>query len=244
MLRILYAGFTLLLLLSSCQSTKSLEQSAVNGMRHWVSIQKFPCFGHCQVYKISAYRNGLVILEGKEYMDKTGVFFTELSADKIKKLSRIEKKLNLNSIKEEYMVHIADLPITDIALYDENGALVKEVKANSNLPDALHDWMKEFTELIKTEKWTQIQHKNDMNNPEVIYNELVVDMDTTIQMEMLETEFAAFDLVRDKKLSPLMNLWNIKFNTDKIGKYEMLVTLRQKPGIRHVSFNRRILPRE
>lgn len=213
-------------------------------LRHLISVQKFPCFGHCQVYKISAYRNGLVILEGKEYMDKTGVFFTELSAEKQKKLNRIEKGLKLNTIQDEYMVHIADLPITDIELYDENGALFKKVKANSNLPDPLHNYVKEVADLIKSEKWTQIQHKNDMTNPEIIYNELIVDMDSTLQIETLETEYAAFDLVRDKRVSPLMNLWNVKYNTDKIGKYEMLVSLRQKPGIRHVSFNRRILPRE
>jgi hypothetical protein len=142
------------------------------------------------------------------------------------------------------MVNIADLPITEMQYFDEHGAKLKHIKANSNLPDQLHTLSKNLMELIASESWTQIQKKPDMTNPEIISNELVVDMDTTLTKESLQEEFKLYDLQAIQKVSAYMNLWSFKYDEDKIGKYEMLILLRKKNGIRSVNFNRKLLPRE
>jgi hypothetical protein len=213
-------------------------------IKHWMSIQKFPCFGHCLVYKLSIYQDGLSILEAKEHLEKPGVFFTELNKEKISKLKRLSETLGWSGYNTEYMVNIADLPVTEIDYYDNHGARLKHIRSNSNLPDGLHQLSKAMSDLIQSEKWTQIQRKSDMINPEIISNEFVVDMDSSLTKEALENEFQLYGLKAIQKVSAYMNLWSLQFDENKIGKYEMLILLRKKNGIRSVNFNRKILPRE
>lgn len=234
----------MMVLYLSCKSSQRMDVAEQETLKHWMTIEKLPCFGHCQIYQLSLYRNGLAILEGKDHMDKKGVYFTELGSSRMEKLNRLEKYIKWATVKTEYIVNIADLPMTKLKYYDKYGALVKGIEANANLPDELHSFVKEATEIINKEKWTLIQKKNEMNHPEIIYDELIVDMDSTLSVSDLELQFQNYDVKTVNRISPLMNLWLIKFNMDKIGKYEMLVLLRKKNGIRHVSFNRKVLPRE
>ncbi|MFZ1255460.1 MAG: DUF6438 domain-containing protein [Saprospiraceae bacterium] len=231
-------------LLFTCNPARKNSGNKPYELKHWLSLQKYPCFGHCQVYKLNIYRNGLVILEGKEYLEKTGVYFTELSAEKIKKFIRLSDSQNWPSYQSEYTVNIPDLPITEFNYHDEHGARIKNIKSNSNLPNPIHELTKEMGSLIGFEKWTQIQKKSDLTNPEIIANEFIIDMDSSLNVQILETEFSLYDLKSQNKLSSNMNLWSFKYDDTKIGKYEMLILLRKKFGIRSVNFNRRILPRE
>lgn len=235
--------FTVVFLIS-CRTQKEATESKMVELKHWMTLEKFPCFGHCQVFKISLYKNGLAILEGREYLEKTGVFFTELKSDKMLKLKRMSEDLNLSGYQNEYMVNIADLPITQLQFFDNHGAKIKDVKANSNLPDGLHYMSKTVSDLIQSEKWTQVQKKPDLVNPEIISNELIVDMDSSLTKEMIETDFKMYDVKALQKISAYMNLWTFRFNEEKIGRYEMLIIMRKKNGIRSVNFNRKILPRE
>ncbi len=233
-----------ILLMIGCSTQKETLSSKQFEIKHWLTIEKHPCFGHCQVFKLSVYRNGLVIYEGKEYLEKKGVYFSELSSEKMNKLKRQSDPLSWANYKNEYMVNIADLPLTELDYFDIHGAKIKHIKANSNLPDPLHTLSKTLIELISSESWTQIQKKPDMVNPEIISNELVVDMDSSLTKEMLEEEFLLYDFKALQKISAYMNLWSFQYNEDKIGKYEMLIMLRKKNGIRSVNFNRKLLPRE
>jgi hypothetical protein len=71
--------FLAILLLCSCSTQKETLVNKPYEIKHWLTLQKYPCFGHCQVVKLSVYRNGLVIYEGKENVEKKGVYFSELS---------------------------------------------------------------------------------------------------------------------------------------------------------------------
>ena len=152
--------------------------------------------------------------------------------------------LNWDSYQAEYLINIPDLPVTELSYFDENGAKRKFIKSNSNLPNALDELAKAIAALIKTEKWTQIQKKSDLTNPEIITDEFIVDMDSSLTASQLENEFYLYELKSKKRLSNVMNLWSFKYDESKINRYEMLIMLRMKPGIRSVNNNLKILPRE
>lgn len=52
-------------------------------------------------------------------------------------------------------------------------------------------------------------------------------MDSSLNVQILETEFSLYDLKSQNKLSSNMNLWSFKYDDTKIGKYEMLILLRK-----------------
>lgn len=231
-------------MLFACRSSRAPEVVEANVLKRWMSMEKFPCFGHCQTYRMSVYRNGLILLEAKEHLDKAGVYFTEIRGDRLDKLRKLDKSIPWQQLQTEYFVNIADLPVTEIHYYDLNGARIKSVRANANLPADLGDFAKELHQLIRSEKWTQLQRKSETTNPEVIYDEIIVEMDSTLTPEDMEVAFLAYGLQREKRISPLMNLWNFRYDRAAIGPYEMLVVIRKKSGVRHANFNRKILPRE
>ncbi|MBK8298642.1 MAG: hypothetical protein IPK91_15465 [Saprospiraceae bacterium] len=241
-----YGVFCLIALfgLNACKSAKDAVKPKHVELKHWLTLQKYPCFGHCHVYKLSMYRNGLVILEGKEHLEKTGVYFSQLSQDKIRSFKRMSDALNWASYQAEYLINIPDLPLTELTYFDENGAKNKFIKSNSNLPNPLDELTKTMAALIKSEKWTQIQKKSDLTNPEIISDEFIVDMDSTLTATQLENEFYLYDLKSKKRLSNEMNLWSFKYDETKINRYEMLIMLRMRTGIRSVNNNLKILPRE
>ena len=55
-------------------------------MKKNLVLQKFPCFGQCQEYKISSYDDGILILEGKNNVEKKGVYFTQINAVQLSSL--------------------------------------------------------------------------------------------------------------------------------------------------------------
>lgn len=244
--RISYGIFYFIALfgMNACKSAKDAVKPKPVELKHWLTVQKYPCFGHCHVYKLSMYRNGLVILEGKEHLEKTGVYFSQLSQDKIRSFKRLSDALNWTSYQAEYLINIPDLPVTELTYFDEHGAKNKFIKSNSNLPNPLDELTKSMAGLIKTEKWTQIQKKSDLTNPEIISDEFIVDMDSSLTASQLENDFYLYELKSKKRLSNEMNLWSFKYDESKINRYEMLIMLRMRPGIRSVNNNLKILPRE
>lgn len=233
-----------LLFFVSCSTTKEMNEKSNQVLVRWMDLSKFPCFGHCAVYDLRVFHDGLVLLKGKEHLDKTGVYFAELSKEKTDKLRKLQKSVNWPEVKEEYWVNLQDLPVTHLTIYNEHGAIIKKINSNSNLPDKVNDLAQELIELLKKEKWTQIQKKHEMVNPEVMYEELIVDLDSSLTTMVLEEEYSHLGLKTNRRVSPHMNMWVFNYNTDLVGSYELLVVLRKRQGVKYVNFNRRILPRE
>lgn len=231
-------------LLASCSSSKEMPEKHETQLVRWIELSKFPCFGHCPVYDLRLFQDGLVLLKGKDHLDMKGVYFAELSPDKINKLKKLYESISWTDLKNEYWVNLQDLPVTHITVYNEYGAIVKDIKANSNLPDKLNDLSLALTGLLKKEKWTQVQKKHEMVNPEIMFEELIVDLDSIININTLEESFKQYGLKAARKVSPNMNLWVFNYNAELVGSYELLVVLRKKQGVKYVNFNRRILPRE
>jgi Domain of unknown function (DUF6438) len=230
-------GFT------SCKSSRpSAGEKPVMPVR-WMSYMKSPCFGHCPVYRIQLYRNGLCILEGKEYLDKKGVYFAMLSKESFKNITDFSK-LNWASYDGNYFMNLPDLPSSEFIMHDENGAIIKKIKSNTNLPKEIGRLHAGIGELIRTEKWTQIQRREDMTNPEIIYSEIQLDMDSSITVEQLQLEYPQFKIEKKDRISEYMNFWLIGYDQNQVNPYEILVILRQKKGVRNAFFNRKLLPRE
>ena len=74
------------LMLNACKTTKRIEIHRTESMKKHLVLQKFPCFGQCQEYKISSYDDGILILEGKNNVEKKGVYFTQINAVQLSSL--------------------------------------------------------------------------------------------------------------------------------------------------------------
>ncbi|MDQ3141310.1 MAG: DUF6438 domain-containing protein [Bacteroidota bacterium] len=239
---ILIVGITIVVL-SSCSSSKKTEIQSKHSLVKAVVFQKNPCFGNCAVYKLTTYYSGLAILEAKDHLDKKGVYYTDLSEASNSAIQKNIKRINWTTYKDKYFMNLPDLPSTDLNIYSPEGLELKKINSNAKLPDEIYTFQQELNELVRTQKWTQIQKKDDVINPEVDYSKIQVDMDSSVSVQKVQEHFMPYNLMPEKRLSQFMNLWLMSFDESKIGKYEMLIILRKYPGVRSVSFNRKLLPR-
>ena len=232
------------LILHACKTTKRIEIHRTESMKKNLVLQKFPCFGQCQEYKISSYDDGILILEGKNNVEKKGVYFTQINAVQLSSLKNKAASIKWTDYKNSYFKNIPDLPFTELSYYDAEGHLVKSIKSNATLPSELENVQKELSQFIRLPNWTQILRKDEMNNPDILLSELQVDMDSLLTPEKLEMQFDSLHLKRISRISPYMNFWLFTYDQAKIEPYEILILLRRVPGIRLVLFNKKLNPRE
>ncbi|MBK9271445.1 MAG: hypothetical protein IPM48_07595 [Saprospiraceae bacterium] len=232
-------------LISSCSTNKKTldDQNSKDPLQPMISFKKTPCFGKCKVYKISVYQDGLTILEGIEHIEKTGVHFGQLDKTELEKLKKDLRSLPWNTYKPSYFKNIPDLPSTELRYFHSRDS-IQTIKSNTSLPNDLESIQTRLAELVESLKWTEVMKKHELNSPNHIYNEIQVDMDSSLTQEYLVKRFDKYGLKVKDRISIYMNFWLFTYDDQKITPYEMLILLRKTPGVRLVMFNRKLDLRE
>lgn len=229
---------------SGCGSTKSISsQKAEEKIQPLVSFRKTPCFGKCQVYSITVYRDGLAILEGVDNIEKTGVSFGQLSVQELEKLKKELASLPWKEFKASYFRNIPDLPSTELR-YFHRADSIQFIRSNTTLPDGLEAVQKSLAELTEKLVWTNVMKKHEVNSPNNLYSEIQVDMDSSLTPAQLEARFMPYGLKVKNRISQYMNFWLFTYDEAAIKPFEMLILIRRLPGVRLAMFNKKLDARE
>ena len=86
--------------------------------------------------------------------------------------------------------------------------------------------------------------KDDIIDPNMMYELLQVNIDTSKTIESLEKAFEPYGLKHTRRISQFMNFWEMTYDSSKVDKYEILVFLSRYPGVYSVKFNRKLELRE
>ncbi|HRI00972.1 MAG TPA: DUF6438 domain-containing protein [Saprospiraceae bacterium] len=244
MYRFYWWTFCIVVAFIACQSTKPLSQKQNEKLDFYkvLSLQKSPCFGNCAVYKITVFSNGLAVYEGKENVEMKGVYFTEIKNSQ--SLIQQIRSVQWDQFNSNYFLNIPDLPELDMKYYDTEGVLRKTIHSNTNLPSELSKINDAVIKLEQSEHWTQLLKKEQANTPEIIKDEIIVDIDSSITSQQLLQDFQFCGLKIESQLSQYMSLYLMSFNKALIGPYELLIVLRKQKGIRSANYNKKLSSRE
>ena len=115
----------LVLLASSCKSTKDAAQNAstetqtsstqevsqsANQPSVLASIKRTPCYGRCPIYQLTIMDNGEVLYAGKRFVEKLGTYSGLLTSEDLKTILIKAKEANYFELEDSYDVPIADFP--------------------------------------------------------------------------------------------------------------------------------------
>jgi hypothetical protein len=238
------AFLSFIIVVAACSPTKSMTaEKPEERIQPLISFRKSPCFGKCQVYMITVYKDGLAILEGTDNIDKTGVSFAQVPAADLDKLKKDLSALSWKEYKASYFKNIPDLPSTELKFYHKSDS-AQTVRSNTTLPaelEALQKSMAGFTEKLV---WTNVMKKHEVNSPNNLYGEIQVDMDSSLTPAMLETRFLPYGLKVKNRISPYMNFWLFTYDESAIKPFEMLIVIRKVHGVRLAMFNKKLDARE
>lgn len=219
------------------------KETEVTQISKLISLSKSSCFGKCPVYKLTIYNDGLAILESKVNMEKLGVFHMKLNEDQLSRLNKKIKNIDWNNSKPFYMKNIPDLPTSTLIFYKEDTTWHK-VESNSVMNSELESLHSDLGEYANLKTWIQALKEKEINSLDAIKNELQIDMDTTFDHSHLEKMFSAYNFKVKDRISQYMNFYLYTYDTNKITPAEMVVLARRVKGVRLVSFNKKLQPRD
>lgn len=82
--------------------------------------------------------------------------------------------------------------------------------------------------------------KDDIIDPNMMYELLQVNIDTSKTIESLEKRHLnLYGLKHTRRISQIQNFWEMTYDSSKVDKYEILVFLSRYPGD-SVKFNRKL----
>lgn len=139
-----------LIFLFGCSVTRQTENAFVV-----ISVEKLPCMGNCPAYKLSIYNNHMVIYEGKENVDKIGVYTTKISKKKFSELQEAFLNSDFFEMKNIYSARIMDLQTTYI--YFRYNEKEKKILDYYDGPEVLKELVKVVEELNEQNRWKQVK---------------------------------------------------------------------------------------
>lgn len=210
-----------------------------------MTLGKTACFGKCATYDMTIYNQGIAIINAKDNIPLSrGIYYMNLPNDFMTSLKQKINAPGWETIKNKYEINIPDLPYINLHLYYKDTLKNKLVSSNTNAPKQVQEVIELANDLVKSKQWIQIQKKDDLINPDIVYTELMINIDTAMSIQKLETEFADYKLIHSRKLSPYMNFWLMTYDINKISPYEIMTLLTKYPGVHSVRFNRKLQSRE
>jgi hypothetical protein len=221
---------------STCRplTTKDLDKLTPR-----IEMEKGPCYGSCPVYTLTIYEGGVAAYNGQRFTTRQGLHTKLLEANAYRELIKTFQSANLWSYQNAYKAQIPDLATITITYYE--GDQSKSIKGKDGRPVKIEELEKLLTAIADSGGWErQAAGENYGMPPNIIANELIVNLSAEADPNVWIIQFAKQDLQIVKRLSPNSPYWLFRFNADRIGPNEMLEWVRRDPYVLSAEFNQQI----
>lgn len=117
-----------------------------------ISFEKTPCFGHCPVYNVKIYESGFAIYEGRNFVEKMGMYATRFDSAEIEKIYNKALDIGYFDLKNEYNDPlITDLPSTISRIHF--GGQDHKIRARFNTPKRLVEFHDNLAVTLLEKNW-------------------------------------------------------------------------------------------
>ncbi len=245
-----YILFTVLsLLIFSCKSKeKIVDQSntveeQTNTSESWGNLKltysRGACFGTCPVFVMEVYDNGFAKLNGKQYVDKRGLWHLELSPAQKQNFMEAFKKADLLNKDPEYKSNIPDLPRVTFIQHD--GSNETRVTGKENMPEELKALAKTLDQIIKSNQWVAIDGELvKQDDPNVNLDEILVQFKANTTLPVWFQDKKTMGIWLKERVSEENNSWIIGYKRSEYKPDEILKLLKKDKGIKSAEFNKKV----
>jgi len=132
----------------SCKSQKATVDTLL------ISIEKTPCFGTCEAYKMEIFSSGLVALNGISNIKMIGNYQAIIEKQSLTKIQEQFRSADFFSFKSQYTGKVSDLPTT--YLFFKDGEKEKMIQDYYQAPAKLKELEKLVENLVETLHWKKV----------------------------------------------------------------------------------------
>ena len=99
------------------------------------SLTKTACYGTCPQYKLRLFDNGLIIYEGKMFVEKTGCFQFHISISQLNELLKLINEVNYFELDSLYDANVSDVQsiITEFKYKNQEKKIIDRFKGPKDL---------------------------------------------------------------------------------------------------------------
>jgi hypothetical protein len=131
------------------------------------SLQRTACYGQCPTYTIIVKEDGSALYNGINFVQKKGVFKSQVSAEDVDKIFTEAEKIDFFNLEDKYDEPITDIPSTIVIM--SKGKLQKRVIDRSGGPAELEAFEKFLEKKLMALPWEAA--------PEISPNEVQTNFD-------------------------------------------------------------------
>lgn len=145
----------ILLMVSGCKSGKIDTKHPEKNSKLLVAMERTACFGKCPIYQVKIYDNGLLIYNGEKFTDKTGCWYTKISAADLKSLKAMFSINGFVEMEAQYppdKKYPTDLPSCILTYYYSETEVKKVVDHGWQAPAALKQLQERVDSFLSAEK--------------------------------------------------------------------------------------------
>jgi hypothetical protein len=123
-----------------------------------ITLERTPCHGRCQVYKVTVWGTGEVAYFGEAHVDKAGAHGWRISRRRLRRLAEALKKANYFRLEDGYTSReITGAPgcVTSVEYDDGSSKSIDHYHGDSAAPDALTQLEDEIDRIVGVERYTE-----------------------------------------------------------------------------------------
>jgi len=120
-------------------------------------MERTPCYGRCPIYKMWIYKSGYVLYEGINFVEREGVWTTQLSTEDLQQIASKGKEIDYFNLDDEYDSPITDIPACITTLNIDGRK--KTVRDRHNAPAALREFEKLIDAVVEKKQWKMLKPK-------------------------------------------------------------------------------------
>jgi hypothetical protein len=139
----------------ACKSKKDITYTQQSEQNVFLSLERTPCYGTCENFKVIIYSNGYCTYEGKNFVEKIGKYESVIDKKKIELIKNKATEINYFSLENSYNhTGITDIPatITEIFINDKS----KRIENRYRGPQELKDFELYIEGIINDLPWKKI----------------------------------------------------------------------------------------
>ena len=225
---------------------KELTEQEIRSLPKIIEFSKSPCYGRCPSFKMTVYQDGWTIFEGKSNTLVEDTVLIQLTPAQLDTLQQQCATADIWTAEKSYGMRIQDLPSTTLHLYEADKD--KKITWKARQPERLKTLNKQVMQLIIDQGWVAPRKRSNKRKGEgapdvIIDNELIIQIDDTVDASEWALRYKEYDLQLKKPISKLANMYLFIFNTATIDSKEMLALMKEDEKVKRVEFNKRMQKR-
>jgi hypothetical protein len=247
---ILGAIVLILTVFSSCATKKDQMQNNIETAQAFtipteiIFFSRGSCYGKCPEFDLRIYDDGKAILKGKNNLNHIGMYEYHLDENEMSALNQILDQTDFQSMKDEYVGQIADVPGV-VILVNKDGK-EKKIQGNWQFPEPLLTVFAHLDDYVFSEKWMPVKEEPvlHLNNKSIIPDRIIVNLIPGVEGDAWVKKYRQYEATVVKKVAPRMQLWVITYDLSKIDPMTFLSTIKLDKEVVQAEFDKKLKMRE